>query len=199
MAKVIQSADFIWAAVDGNYPTHRLPEVCFTGRSNVGKSSLINSIVMRKNLAHTSSKPGKTQSINFFNIEDKWALVDMPGFGYAQKGKQFQEYWKKENVKFMLTRENIRFVCVLIDSRVPLQKIDLELIESLENGSREYLIIVTKTDKISRKETEDKLTEIGFIVSQCKFCIDTIPYSSYTNVGREILLSIIKRKISNKQ
>ena len=114
----IHKAEFIMGTSkpDG-FPELNLPEIVFVGRSNVGKSSLINSLVHRKNLARTSSTPGKTSEINFFNVEDIWTLVDMPGFGFTKKGVKKREEWYKLNFSYLEKRENMKLVCVLIDSR----------------------------------------------------------------------------------
>lgn len=196
MKKATYNAEFIFGTdTPDAFPKHNMAEIAFCGRSNVGKSSLINSIVRRKNLAHTSSTPGKTQSINFFVVQDKWCLVDMPGFGYAQRGKDFQQKWKKENLSFLANRENIKFVNVLVDSRIAIQEKDLELIEFLENEERNYLIILTKVDKITQAEMLAKKAEYERLTASCRYVIEVLPYSSFTDLGRDQLLAIIKKNI----
>jgi GTP-binding protein len=131
---IISKAEFIIGVAEENkFPTLNLPEIAFIGRSNVGKSSLINNIVMRKNLARISSAPGKTREINFFVVENKWLLVDMPGLGYATIGKSHRERWAELNYKYLEKRETLKFVCVLIDSRHEPMDTDIALIEFLEN------------------------------------------------------------------
>ena len=152
---------------------------------------------LRKNLAHISSAPGKTQEINFFLIDSKWCLVDMPGFGYAFRGKAFQEKWYKLNYDYLEKRENLKFVCVLIDSRHDPQAKDLELIEWLENREKKYLILLTKCDKSKSKEVQDRKIQIDTLVSACKHCLEVLPYSSVTELGRNELIGIIKRELSN--
>lgn len=198
MKKQVFKADFIYGTDKLEaFPKHNYPEIAFSGRSNVGKSSLINSIVLRKNLAHISSAPGKTQEINFFLIDSKWCLVDMPGFGYAFRGKAFQEKWYKLNYDYLEKRENLKFVCVLIDSRHDPQAKDLELIEWLENREKKYLILLTKCDKSKSKEVQDRKIQIDTLVSACKHCLEVLPYSSVTELGRNELIGIIKRELSN--
>lgn len=193
----VYDAKFIKGAVSPEqFPESDLPEVAFAGRSNVGKSSLINTIVMRKNLARISSTPGKTQEINFFNVEDNWMLVDMPGFGYAAIGKKQREQWSALNYAYLEKRDNLRFVCNLIDSRHDPMDTDLALIEWLENNQTNYVIILTKTDKISQKAIEERFKQITHLVTQCNFCREVLPFSAVNGTGRKELQAIIKRECS---
>ncbi len=192
----VSQATFIKGAVaPEQFPELNLPEVGFIGRSNVGKSSLINSIVMRKNLARISSTPGKTREINFFLVQEKWVLVDMPGYGYAAVGKLHRKKWAILNNIYIQERKPLKFVCTLIDGRHDPMPIDLELIENLENIGRKYLIILTKCDKISKKTIVARKEQIENIVSQCNHCIEVLPYSAVSNLGRNELLGIIKKNI----
>ncbi|MGI6369058.1 MAG: YihA family ribosome biogenesis GTP-binding protein [Ignavibacteria bacterium] len=189
-------ATFIKGAVaPDQFPELNLPEVGFIGRSNVGKSSLINSIVMRKNLARISSTPGKTREINFFLVQEKWVLVDMPGYGYAAVGKSHRKKWAILNNIYIQERKPLKFVCILIDGRHDPMPIDLELIENLENIGRKYLIILTKCDKISKKNIVARKEQIENIVSLCNHCIEVLPYSTVSNLGRNELIGIIKKNI----
>jgi len=193
---IISKSEFLLGVVDENkFPTFELPEVAFIGRSNVGKSSLINNIVMRKNLAKTSSEPGKTKEINFFKVENKWLLVDMPGLGYATIGKLHREKWANLNYFYLQNRDNLRFVCVLIDSRHDPMQSDIALIEFLENINRKYLIILTKCDKLSNKSILERKQQIENIVVYCNNCIEVLPYSSVSGIGRNDLIGIIKSKV----
>ncbi len=194
---LIQKATFIKGALEPNqFPDLDMPEIGFIGRSNVGKSSLINSIVMRKNLARISSTPGKTREINFFVVEEKWVLVDMPGYGYAAIGKAHREKWAVLNNTYIQKRIPLKFLCTLIDGRHDPMPIDLELIEFLENINRKYLIIITKCDKLSKKAIEERKEQIEGIVSQCNNCIEVLPYSSVSKLGRKELLGIIKHNMT---
>jgi GTP-binding protein len=193
---IISKAEFLLGVTDKEkFPDFDFPEVGFIGRSNVGKSSLINSIVMRKNLARTSSAPGKTREINFFLVENKWILVDMPGLGYATIGKSHRENWAKLNYFFLENRESLKFVCVLIDCRHDPMETDIELIEFLENIERKYLIILTKCDKISKAAIQERKEQLENLVSLCKNCIEVLPYSSVSDLGRNELIGIIKKSI----
>ncbi len=130
-------------------PEPNKPEYAFIGRSNVGKSSLINMITNHKNLAKTSGRPGKTQLINHFIINDEWFLVDLPGYGYAKASKKAREQWDKFITRYMLERENLLYVFLLIDCRIPAQKIDLEFMEFLGTKGIPFIIVYTKMDKLS--------------------------------------------------
>lgn len=194
MAIVIPNAVFLLGATEmSQCPKYELPEIAFIGRSNVGKSSMINSIVMRKQLAFTSSAPGKTREINFFAVDDKWILVDMPGLGYATIGKQHREKWEKVNYEYLTKRENLKLVCVLVDSRHDPQKYDLALIEYLENIGKNYLLVMTKCDKLSAQAVVERKAQLDALVSQCQFCSEVLPYSSVSGLGRNELVGIIKK------
>lgn len=187
-------ADFMTGASEPKFfPKHNYPEIAFSGRSNVGKSSLLNSIVNRKNLAHTSSMPGKTQQINFFNIEGKWVFADLPGFGYAAIGKKHRELWRELNLTYLAERENLILTCVLIDSRHDPMDNDLALIEWLEHHKKHYLIILTKIDKIKEKQLKARKQQIEELISLCSYYKEVLPYSSVKNIGRNELVAIIKK------
>ena len=176
-----------------SFPELSSPEIAFVGRSNVGKSSLINSLVHRKNLARISSTPGKTSEINFFNVEDTWTLVDMPGFGFTKRGVKKREDWFKLNFSYLDNRDNLKLVCVLIDSRHDPMEIDLSLIEHFENTQRNYLIILTKCDKLKEKQVKERKDQLDNLIKQCSFALEVLPYSSVTDIGRKELMAIVKK------
>lgn len=187
-------AEFIKGAADaGGFPQLNLPEIAFSGRSNVGKSSLLNSIVLRKNLARTSSSPGKTRQINFFLVEEKWVFADLPGFGYASIGKAQRLKWAELNFEYFEKRDSLRLVCALTDSRHDPSEYDLALWEHLENIGRRFLIVMTKTDKITSKAVADRKEQIEGVSRYCSHCVEALPYSSVKGVGREQLLAIIRK------
>ena len=193
------NAEFIKSAAKSEqFPALKLPEVAFTGRSNVGKSSLINSIVLKKNLALTSSTPGKTKLINFFNVENRWSFADLPGFGYASVSKDLRAEWKKLSFDYLEKRDNLKLVAALIDSRHDPTEIDIGMIEWYENHSRKYLIVLTKCDKITEKFMLERKEQIENLVSQCSYCIEVLPYSSKTALGRNELMAIIKKNTENQ-
>lgn len=144
----VSSAEFVISNTDFNKcPAPDKPEYAFIGRSNVGKSSLINMLTDRTKLAKTSGKPGKTQLINHFLINKMWFLVDLPGYGWAQVSKELKEKWDKMTRNYLLKRENLYNVFVLIDSRIPPQKIDIEFINWLGESQIPFSIVFTKADK----------------------------------------------------
>jgi len=136
-------------------PDH--PEYAFTGRSNVGKSSLINMLTQRKNLARTSSTPGKTQLINHFLINDAWYLADLPGYGYARVGKEKRRKWEKLVTDYVLHRTNLMSLFLLIDARHPALENDHAFMDFLGKNGIPFTIVLTKTDKLSSGELEKNL------------------------------------------
>ncbi len=163
----ITTAEFVMSSTDWQKcPNPDRPEFAFIGRSNVGKSSLINMLVQHKNLAKTSSTPGKTQTVNHFIINGKWYLVDLPGYGYASVSRSARYEWGKMIEEYLKHRENLFCTFVLLDSRIPPQKIDFEFITWMGSLHLPMAILLTKTDKLkkqalakSKKMLETKLLE----------------------------------------
>jgi GTP-binding protein len=154
----IKTAEFVISNTDvKKCPTNRLPEYAFIGRSNVGKSSLINMLTNRKGLAMTSSKPGKTLLINHFIINDDWYLVDLPGYGYATAGKSIREKLRKIIEDYILLREELTCLFVLVDVRHEPQQIDIEFMEWLGESGIPFSIVYTKSDKLSKSQLNDSL------------------------------------------
>jgi GTP-binding protein len=131
----------------GECPPSSLPEFAFIGRSNVGKSSLINALTERKELAHTSGKPGKTQRMNFFTVNEAWTLVDLPGYGYAKLSKEKQGEFNREVSAYLTERENLKQVMLLIDSQIEPQGGDLSFARWLQDCGVPYSVVFTKTDR----------------------------------------------------
>ena len=145
------NADILLSATNkGHYPQDDIPEVALAGRSNVGKSSFINTMLNRKNLARTSGKPGKTQLLNFFNIDDKLRFVDVPGYGYARVSKKEREKWGKMIEEYLTTRENLRAVVSLVDLRHEPSADDVQMYEFLKYYEIPVILVATKADKIPR-------------------------------------------------
>ncbi|HEQ4835878.1 TPA: YihA family ribosome biogenesis GTP-binding protein [Streptococcus pyogenes] len=138
------------AANKSHYPQDDLPEIALAGRSNVGKSSFINTILGRKNLARTSSKPGKTKLLNFFNIDDKLRFVDVPGYGYAKVSKSERAKWGKMIEEYLTTRDNLRAVVSLVDLRHAPSKEDIQMYDFLKHYDIPVIVVATKADKIPR-------------------------------------------------
>ena len=163
----IESAEFVTSSTDWfKCPLPQNPEFAFIGRSNVGKSSVINLLVERKNLAKTSSTPGKTQTINHFLINKAWNLVDLPGYGYAAVSRSSRHAWGKMIEQYLTKRENLYCTFVLLDARLPPQKNDFEFITWMGGQGLPIAIILTKSDKLkqaelarSKKNIEAKLLE----------------------------------------
>lgn len=152
---MIKEARFVVSNIDyQKCPRPDKPEFAFIGRSNVGKSSLINMLTGRKNLAKISGKPGKTQLINHFLIEQSWYLVDLPGYGYAKTSKAKRSQWSRMIEEYLLNRPNLQVVFVLIDSRLPPQSIDLEFINRLGEQGIPLALVFTKADKQSVNKTQ---------------------------------------------
>lgn len=154
----IKDAQFVISNVDVmKCPESTAPEYAFIGRSNVGKSSLINMLTNRKGLAMTSSMPGKTQLINHFIINNEWYLVDLPGYGYAQRGREGRDNIRRIIEDYILERENMTALFVLIDSRHEPQKIDLEFMEWLGENNIPFSIVFTKLDKLSKSKQNENI------------------------------------------
>ena len=169
------------------FPSDRLPEVAFLGRSNVGKSSLLNALTGQKRLAFTSNTPGRTQTINFYRIDGSFYFVDLPGYGYARVPPRLTQEWKKLIEYYLQFRESLKLSCLILDARRGWMPKDLDLKRWLEHEGREYLVIATKTDKLNRSELEHGLNAIR------REGIEPLPFSAATGRGvREIWQAIAK-------
>jgi GTP-binding protein len=190
----INSAEFIISNSDvSKCPLERLPEYAFIGRSNVGKSSLINMITNHKNLAKTSGKPGKTQLINHFKINNNWFLVDLPGYGYAKVSKKTKSVFQQFITDYFEKREQLVCAFVLIDIRHEAQKIDLEFMEYMGESEIPFCIIFTKADKISKVKIDSHIAAYKKQMIQNNWA-EMPPYfvtSSTEGIGKDILLDYI--------
>ena len=189
----IKNATFVVSNSDyRKCPDTRLPEYAFIGRSNVGKSSLINMLTNNKSLAKTSVKPGKTQLINHFLINKTWYLVDLPGYGYARTSKASRMEWQAMINDYILNRETLANLFVLIDSRIPPQKIDIEFINYMGAHGVPLIIIFTKTDKQKQSETAATVNNMKRVLSETwEELPEMILTSSVTRTGRNKLLDRI--------
>ncbi|MCG8342972.1 MAG: ribosome biogenesis GTP-binding protein YihA/YsxC [Chlorobiales bacterium] len=169
----------------GQLPEERLPEIVFVGRSNVGKSTLLNSLTGRKGLAKTSSTPGKTQLINYFTINDTCFFVDLPGYGYAKVDKGKKYHWGKLLGDYVRTRDRIVLVVLLIDSRHPEMESDDHMAEFLDYCGRSYGIVLTKYDKLKQKEKAHARRAMKRYSLKSKFIVN---YSALSGQGKEDLL-----------
>lgn len=154
---IITTAKFIQSNTEvDKLPAQSLPEYAFIGRTNVGKSSLINMLTGQKKLAKISSKPGKTITINHFLINENWYLVDLPGYGFAKRSRTNREKWVAMLQEYLEKRVNLVYLFVLIDSRIPPQTIDLEFINDLGEIGLPFVVVFTKTDKLSKGMVDRK-------------------------------------------
>ena len=193
-------AEFVkGATAPEHFPVSNLPEVAMIGRSNVGKSSLINSLVRSSKMARVSNTPGKTQEINFFVTDLGFMLVDLPGYGYAKVSKVQREQFSSLIKTYVLKRKQLAVTCVLVDARHDPQPLDLAMIEELEFERRPYAVVLTKCDKLKPLALEQRVMQLREILAQCTSLIDVISTSSETGVGRHQLLGLMKRVVNQTQ
>ena len=200
---IITQGKYITSAVrKEQYPDIKKKEIVFIGRSNVGKSSLINSLTRIRNLARVSSQPGKTQTINFYdigakleNIEERkeFYLVDLPGYGYARTGKEKRKLWSKFIEEYLLSSVNLQFVCQLIDIRHDPMPADIEMFHWLVDHGRPVLVIATKADKLGKNACARNLARIRSLLGIKD--LDVLSYSSIKNEGRSELLDVIGQSL----
>lgn len=174
-------------------PKGNLPEYAFIGRSNVGKSSLINMLVQRRGLAKTSSVPGKTVAINHFVVNDAWYLVDLPGYGYAQHSKKTREQWRIMINNYILRRRNLVTTFVLVDSRIEPQNNDLGFMEWMGENRVPFCVVFTKTDKVSKAELERNVEAFkARLLEEWEDLPPMFITSSETGLGRDEILDYIE-------
>lgn len=164
------------------YPEERLPEIAFAGKSNVGKSSLINGLINRKRLARTSVKPGKTQTINFYNVEDEVYFVDLPGYGYARVSAKERQRWGKMIEDYLYNRKTIKQVILLVDCRHSPSDNDIMMLEWIESFGYEPMIVATKTDKLNRSKFQKSMKELTAKLGVKRSQI--FPFSSLSKDGK---------------
>jgi GTP-binding protein len=178
----ITSAEFVKSAFNrDHWIEDRRPEIAFLGRSNVGKSSLINSLLQRKGLARTSNTPGRTQSINYFLINDAFYFVDLPGYGYAKVSKSMRSDWGTMAEEYLSEREQLVLCVQLIDSRHEPTRLDLQLNEWLNFNGKPHIAVATKSDKLTANQLTKQLKVIRMAL---KFS-EVMPYSAETGKGRD--------------
>lgn len=167
-------------------PPPDVPEIAFAGRSNVGKSSLLNCLIKRKNLVKTSAKPGKTQSLNYFQLGNIIYLVDLPGYGYARVSKKMQAAWQDLITGYLQTRQNLKCVIVIVDLRHGIKIADLQLVTWLRTKRVPFLLVYTKADKLSANQRSKNAASLdaGFGVTRS----ERLVFSAKTGMGRDNLL-----------
>jgi len=191
----ISSARFVKSAKQANdFPKDRFPEIAFCGRSNSGKSSLLNALTNSKGLARTSSSPGRTQLINFFLVDGQTYYVDLPGYGYAKVPKGIRDTWGEMVEGYLRNREPLKLAIMLVDSRIPPTDSDRTMKEWLDHFGIPNLVVLTKSDKISRNE----LTKALRTCAETLQTKEIIAFSAITDFGKEAVLRKIRDAIDHK-
>lgn len=185
-------ASFVTTAMrESQYPPPERPEVAFAGRSNVGKSSLLNVLVNRRGLARTSSTPGRTQAINFFSVGDRLSLVDLPGYGYARVSKETQRTWGTMVETYLRKRSSLKAVVVILDIRREPNQGDLDLLAWLKGYGRRPIVVLTKVDKLSRNQSRQRAAEIRARLEPI-CATGAVLFSAKTREGREEIWKAIR-------
>ncbi len=191
----ILSAEFVLSAKEpAHYPAAVLPEIAFAGRSNVGKSSLINTLMNRKGLARTSNTPGRTQEINFFIVNDRIGFIDLPGYGYAKVPDKIRKNWRPMIETYLQERSTLRLVVLILDIRRDPSEEDRQLIRWLQFYRLRFLIVLTKTDKLSKNQLavrRRRVTESIILASTAPL----INFSAKTGEGKELIWKEIKKTL----
>lgn len=193
---IIKSAELeTVCGITSTLPETEMPEIAFAGKSNVGKSSLINGLLNRKSLARTSSQPGKTQTINYYNINHDLYFVDLPGYGYAQVSVEIRAKWGKMVERYLHTSKQLRLVFLLIDIRHEPSENDCIMYDWIVKNGYEPVIIATKLDKIKRSQIQKNLKIIRQKIQPVEGTI-IIPFSAQTKQGKEEILQLIEDRIA---
>lgn len=192
---IMKTVEFVKSAVKpSQYPEYDFSEIAFAGRSNVGKSSLINTLIQRRDMVKTSSKPGCTQLINFFLINETLSFVDLPGYGYAKVSKKIRAQWQPMVNLYLSQRQNLMGLILLIDIRRDPGKEELDMVEWLESHKMPYLVILTKSDKLSKTKQQKRLLSICSQMNREKNSM--ILFSAKTKKGRDTILEEIEELMS---
>jgi len=188
----ITSARFVKSATKTDeFPRDQRPEIAFCGRSNIGKSSLLNTLTNSRGLARTSASPGRTQTINFFQINERLYFVDLPGYGYAKVSKTVRETWGPMVESYLQKREQLKLTLMLVDSRMPSTESDIAMKIWLDHHRIPNAVVLTKADKISRNQLNQAL-RTGAQTLNTK---EIIPFSAVTGSGRDVILTRIEAAI----
>lgn len=189
--KVVTATFLKSATTAAEYPPPILPEVAFLGRSNVGKSSLINSLLGVRGLARTSQTPGRTQLINFFEINRKFRFVDLPGYGYARVPQAIRERWRPMIEGYLHHRSALALCVLIVDARLEPQPLDRTMYEWLVAMARRFCVVATKADKLSRSRLATRLAALEAAYGRC-----VLPYSALTRAGVEQVWDVIHRAVA---
>jgi GTP-binding protein len=194
----VQSATFVTSVpAYRDCPPETLPEICFSGRSNVGKSSMINAVVNRKKLVKTSNMPGKTRAINFFLIDEKWFLVDLPGYGYAKVSRSERERWDRESREYYAGRKSLALIMVIVDSRHDPSELDEELIYWLAERQLPFAILLSKSDKLSTNQKTATIARAKRLLKNMNIEVPVILTSSEKGQGIEEVRELIRDFIND--
>jgi len=192
----ISSARFVKSAQQADdFPRDERPEIAFCGRSNIGKSSLLNVLTNSRGLARTSSTPGRTQTINFFLVNERWYFVDLPGYGYAKVAKEVRSNWGPMIEEYLRTRSRLKLTLMLVDSRIPPTESDVLMKRWLDDYQIPNIVVLTKTDKISRNQLQQALRTSALTLNTKEI----IPFSAVTSHGKDRLLNAIRAAIDHPQ
>ncbi|MDD3419273.1 MAG: ribosome biogenesis GTP-binding protein YihA/YsxC [Candidatus Gastranaerophilales bacterium] len=183
----IKSADFVKSAPKlADAPVGELPEIALVGRSNVGKSSFINALCNRKNLAKTSNTPGKTRLLNYYIINEQFYIVDMPGYGFARVSKSEQALWRQNFEKYLKEREQLQFVIQFIDARHEVQKNDIQMREWLDYNNIKTITVVTKSDLVKKSKLNQVINDVKNLIGE-----EIILFSGKTGYGKDAILELL--------
>jgi GTP-binding protein len=196
---IIHTAKFVKSSeILSQCPEPSIPEFAFIGRSNVGKSSLLNMVTGKSKLAKTSGQPGKTRTINHFIINDEWYLADLPGYGYAKVSAKMRDNWVREVENYIAKRENLVCLFVLIDCRIKPQNIDLRFMETVGLSQIAFARVFTKTDKMTKSEIENSIMNYDKIMlDSWEELPSTFISSAVNRTGKEEILNFIEHSINN--
>ena len=173
-------------------PPPTLPEVCFAGRSNVGKSSLINGLLNRKNLARTSNTPGKTQQMNYYQVGDQFFMVDLPGYGFAKVPKKERDRWGKNIREYLLERETLQLILHVVDIRHDPSQLDEDFFYWMGMNQKPFAVVLSKSDKLSNNKARSSEAKVRRVLKEMNIEVPIIPFSSSSKDGLEEVEKLIK-------